>query len=94
MTREDQRKEMISLSNKGMKAPQIVAQIGCSVWTVRKWIQRLKKSSLVSIMGRPKSVPLGSFDEAIRNEILNLRLNFSDWGPGTIWIELSQKQKI
>ena len=43
MTTEDQRKEMISLSNKGMKAPQIANQIGCSVWTVRKWIQRLKK---------------------------------------------------
>ena len=43
MTTEDQRKEMISLSNKGMKAPQIADQIGCSVWTARKWIQRLKK---------------------------------------------------
>lgn len=43
MTTEYQRRKMIALSNTGMKAPVIAEQIGCSVWTVRKWVQAYKK---------------------------------------------------
>lgn len=44
MTTEAQRLRMIELSNQGLKAPQVAQELGCSVWTVRKWKQRFKKS--------------------------------------------------
>lgn len=43
MTTEEQRIQMIELSNQGLAAPKIAAKLNCSVWTVRKWKQRFKK---------------------------------------------------
>jgi len=43
MTTEEQRIQMIELSNQGQTAPQVAEKLNCSVWTVRKWKQRFKK---------------------------------------------------
>ncbi len=43
MTTEEQRIQMIELSNQGLTAPQVAEKLNCSVWTVRKWKQRFKK---------------------------------------------------
>ena len=38
-----QRKMIVQLHDTGLSAPSIAAQVGLSVWTVRKWIGRQKK---------------------------------------------------
>lgn len=43
MTTEEQRIQMVELSNQGLTAPQVADKLNCSVWTVRKWKQRFKK---------------------------------------------------
>jgi uncharacterized protein YjcR len=43
MTTIQERTRIIELSAQGMKAPEIAAQLGCSVWTARKWKQQFKK---------------------------------------------------
>jgi len=50
MTTEVQRKRMIELTNQGLKAPQIAKELGCSVWTVRKWKQRFKKKRVYILL--------------------------------------------
>lgn len=45
MTSLEERQKMVSLSEQGYNSPQIAQQIGCSVWTVRKWLQRYKKGA-------------------------------------------------
>ena len=41
-----QRKMIAQLQAAGYKAADIATQVGLSVWTVRKWIQRLKKTPI------------------------------------------------
>ncbi len=43
MTTEEDRIQIVELSNRGVKASEVAQQLGCSVWTVRKWKQRFKK---------------------------------------------------
>lgn len=45
-------------------------------------------------MGRPKSIPLGSFEEVVRDEVIRLRTVHPGWGPLTIWVELSQNERF
>ena len=41
-----QRKMIIQLHESGLTAPAIASQVGLSVWTVRKWISRQKKTKV------------------------------------------------
>jgi transposase len=36
-----------TLWNTGRKSPSIAKELGVSVWVVRKWLQRLKKTQLL-----------------------------------------------
>jgi len=47
MTTLDQRKFIESQAKKGKTSAVIAEQLGISIWTVRKWRQRLKKSKLL-----------------------------------------------
>ncbi|MCB9080164.1 MAG: helix-turn-helix domain-containing protein [Lewinellaceae bacterium] len=43
MTSLEQRQQIRELVHQGLKAPQIAQRVKVSVYTVRKWRQRLKK---------------------------------------------------
>ena len=75
----------------GQSDPEIAAELGCSVWTVRKWRRRGQhqgRSSLNSHMGRPPTGPLSTFPTGMREAILNLRRTHPGWGPETLLAEL------
>jgi uncharacterized protein YjcR len=46
LTSLETRQTIKQLSEQGVKSPDIATQLGISVWTVRKWRQRLKKGGL------------------------------------------------
>ena len=43
MTTLEQRQKMVKLSSEGLSYAAISAQLGCSKWTVRKWVRAYKK---------------------------------------------------
>ena len=43
MTTLEQRQKMIALSLEGVSFAAIARQLGCSKWTVRKWVRAYKK---------------------------------------------------
>jgi transposase len=91
MTTIQERTRIIELSALGMKAPEIAAQLACSVWTVRKWKQRFKKKGTVcSKMGRPSRECLKGFDQRVGDKIISLRIAHPGWGPETLKVELEQ----
>jgi len=49
MTTLEQRRQIEALIKLGEKSPQIAEALGISVWTVRKWKQRLKKGVLCTL---------------------------------------------
>ncbi len=75
----------------GQSDPGIAADLGCSVWTVRKWRRRGQqqgRTGLASHMGRPATGALGTHPSALREAILQMRRAHPGWGPDTLLAEL------
>jgi hypothetical protein len=86
-----ERLEITERAVTGQSDPEIAAEFGCSVWTVRKWRRRGQhqgRSGLNSNMGRPTTGPLGTFPMGMRDAILHLRRTHPGWGPDTLLAEL------
>jgi transposase len=76
----------------GRSSPEIAAELGRPVSTVRKWRQRYLqegRAGLTSQMGRPASGALSTFSPELRATILELRDQHPGWGPQTLQQELS-----
>lgn len=62
------RMEISEQSAAGLNDTQIAVEVGCSVWTVRKWRRRSCKRGrlgLTSQMGRPTTGPLSTFPSSL-----------------------------
>jgi transposase InsO family protein len=75
----------------GQSDPAIAADLGCSIWTVRKWRRRGQqqgRTGLASHMGRPATGVLGTHSSALREAILQMRQAHRGWGSDTLLAEL------
>lgn len=91
-TNLEQRRKIQSLAASGEKSPAIAKELNLSVWTVRKWRQRLNKGgALHSKMGRPVSGYLSSFPSELRERIKTIRKAEAGWGASSILVELKRK---
>lgn len=87
----EERIEIGERSEAGQTDPEIAAEMGLSVWTVRKWRRKYQwegRSGLVSRMGRPATGALGQFPLEVRDAVREMREEHSGWGPLTIRTEL------
>jgi hypothetical protein len=93
-TTPSERHAIRTLADRGLTAPQIAAQLGWSVATVRKWRrcadpERVSESRL----GRPPQGPLGapnSRAERLRLQLRTWRTAHPGWGPKTLRAELAR----
>ena len=68
--------------------------LNLSIGVVRKWGQKVKKKSLKSVMGRPKTGLLSSFSSQVVEQIEIYRPDISGWSGQTIAVELSLESKL
>lgn len=81
------------LAAAGYTDPQIAANVGRPLATVRKWrriAQRQGHSALTSHRGRPPTGALGAYPPALRAAVERLRREHPGWGPATIQLELQR----
>jgi hypothetical protein len=79
--------EMMEQASAGLNDTQIATDLGCSLWTVRKWRRRslkLGRVGLASQMGRPPTSPVRTFPKELKGAILHLRKLHPGWGPNTL----------
>lgn len=91
VTTLQERLTILERSRAGADDATIAAELGLSVWTVRKWRrrgQRQGRAGLASVMGRPKSGALSAFSSEIRQAIDAMRDEHPGWGPLTLLAEL------
>lgn len=82
-----QRVEIGERAAAGQHDAQIAADLGCSIWGVRKWRRRgahQGRPGLVSKMGRPATGALGSYAAELRDEIEQVRRDHPGWGAPSI----------
>jgi hypothetical protein len=82
-----ERLEIGERATAGQRDAQIAADLGCSIWTVRKWRRRgahQGRPGLVSKMGRPATGALESYPEELRDEIVHVRQDHPGWGAPSI----------
>lgn len=75
----------------GQSDPEIAAELGCSVWTVRKWRRRGQhqgRAGLSSQMGRHATGLLATLPTGMRETIVQMRRAHPGWGPTTLLAEL------
>ena len=75
----------------GLNDTQIATDLGCSLWTVRKWRRRSLKRGrvgLVSQMGRPATGSVSTFPQELQEALLDLRKLHPGWGPATLLVAL------
>jgi transposase InsO family protein len=83
---------ILELSQAAKTDQQIADELGIAVPTVRKWrrqAQRYGRAGLASRMGRPRTGPLGSYPQTLREDIHLMRLSHPGWGPDTLVAELA-----
>lgn len=79
----------------GQHDAQIAADLGYSIWTVRKWRRRgahQGRPGLASQMGRPATGPLGSYPAELRDEIEQVRREHPGWGAPSILDDLAARE--
>lgn len=97
VTRYSERVEIAELVTSGERDPEIARYMCYSISTVRKWrrrFQRMGHAGLTSIIGRPKTGPLGHFPAEIAKEVLSMRQEHPGWGPLTILVELRKDNRF
>ena len=80
------RLEISEYAAAGLNDTHIAMEVGCSIWTVRKWRRRFihqGRVGLTSHMGRPATGPLRTFPKELKETILHLRKLHPGWGPAT-----------
>lgn len=85
------------LAARGLKEPEIAAEVGWQEPTVHKWRLRERKlgrTGLVSVMGRPASGALSSFDAAVVATLRQWREAHPRWGPLTLAVQLRQEPSL
>jgi transposase-like protein len=83
------RLEMMEQASAGLNDTQIATDLGCSLWTVRKWRRRALKRGrvgLTSRMGRPATGPVSTFPKELQQAILHVRKLHPGWGPATLLV--------
>lgn len=86
-TSYQQRIEIGERAAAGLRDPQIAAEIGCSVWTVRKWRRRFQRAGpqdMRSQLGRPAQGALAQTAPDIRTQIVQLRQAHPGWGAASL----------
>src|SRR4051794_16294630 len=86
-----ERLEITERAAAGQSDAAIAAELGCSVWTVRKWRrqgQQHGRSGLTSQMGRSASGALGTHPPTLPEAIVQMRRAHPGWGPDTLLAEL------
>jgi hypothetical protein len=76
---------------------QIAEAMKLSKAVVRKWRRKTRddgRDGLMTLMGRPRSGPLGHFAEELRDAIKEMRDNHSGWGAGTLRVELERDPRF
>jgi hypothetical protein len=76
---------------------QIAEAMKLSIPVVRKWRRKAKgrgEDELLTMMGRPKSGPLGHFAEEMRDVIKEWRTAHPGWGAGTLRVELTLDKRF
>jgi transposase len=79
------------LAQAGYTDPQIAAEVGWKLSTVRKWrrrAQRQGRKGLASAMGRPARGALSTYASLIRDTLRAWRIAHPGWGPKTLLAEL------
>ena len=85
------RLEIMEQASVGLNDTQIATDLGCSLWTVRKWRRRSLKRGrvgLASQMGRPATGPVSTFPQKLQETLLHLRKLHPGWGPATLLVAL------
>jgi transposase InsO family protein len=85
------RLEIMEQASAGLNDRQIATNLGCSLWTVRKWRRRSLKRGrvgLTSQMGRPATGPVSTFPQELQEALLHLRKLHPGWGPATLLVAL------
>jgi putative transposase len=85
------RLEIMEQASAGLNDTQIATNLGCSLWTVRKWRRRSLKHGrvgLTSQLGRPATGPVSTFPKELQEAILHLRKLHPGWGPATLLVAL------
>ena len=86
-------RKLIEKLSKTKTSKEICKELGISIWTVRKWRQRLaKKKNAVPKMGRPKKGALSTYSSKLRRAIKTLRQKNEGWGAASILDELLEKK--
>lgn len=96
-TTRQERLDILTQAQAGQTDPQIAAQLGRSIWTVRKWrrkASRLGSEGLFSRMGRPSTGPLGAFPPQRADALRTLRQAHPGWGPITLRLELENDPRL
>jgi transposase InsO family protein len=86
------RLEIMEQASAGLNDTQIATNLGCSLWTVRKWRRRALKGGHVGLacspMGRPATGPLSTFPQELQEALLRLRNCHPGWGPASLLVAL------
>ena len=86
-----ERIRMQELAECGYSHSQIASHLGCSRYTVRKWLRRYRvsgRSGLGSRMGRPRCGALSTFSTDIIRLLRQWRESHPGWGAKTLLTEL------
>ena len=84
----EERLRIYALAPVGYSAREIAQQIGCSLWTARKWRRRgcsQERQVLASSMGHPATGPLSTFPDVLRKPLRAWRIAHPGWGAKTLW---------
>lgn len=73
---------------RGHSSKQIAEAMHLSVSAVKKWRRRIREGRLETILGRPATGTLSSFDPTVAASIARLREAHPGWGPDTLRLEL------
>ena len=93
----EQRLEIKVRAENGANDTEIATTMNLSTGVVRKWRRRYRDKGtdgLVSLLGRPRSGPLGQFPQEMRDAIKEWRQSHSGWGAGTLRIELFRDKRF
>lgn len=92
----EERVRINELAQAGYTDREIAQQIGCSLWTVRKWRRRFRdqgRQALASEMGRPAAGFLSTYPAVIRETLHAWRKAHPGWGAKTLWAELAGDER-
>ncbi len=90
-----ERQRMVALADQGWTYAAIAAAIGCSVWTVGRWVRAARRSgpaALVYKSRRPTTPHPLTTPPAIQARIVALREAHPGWGPRLIQRQLRREQ--